>query len=72
MQRLESSTRGSTSAPVGQASRHSVHVPHWSSAGASTASGRVQTISDRNSHEPSSALMRQLFLPIQPRPAYCA
>ena len=29
-------------------------------------------ISDRKIHEPSSGLIRQVFFPIQPSPAYCA
>ena len=71
-QRVASTARGSTMAPVGHASRQSVQAPHWSSAGGSVSSGSVQMISDRNSQEPSSALIRQLFLPIQPIPARCA
>ena len=34
-------------------------------------SSRLQMISARNIHEPSSGLMRQVFLPIQPSPACC-
>ena len=48
MQRVASSTPGATSACVGHASRHSVHAPHWSNAGASASSGRLQMISPRN------------------------
>ena len=68
MQRVESSTPGATSACVGHASRQSVQVPHWSSAGASTSSGRLQMISARKIHEPSCGLITQVFLPIQPMP----
>ena len=40
--------------------------------GASGSSGRVVMISPRNSQEPELGLIRQVFLPIQPRPACCA
>ena len=63
---------GSTSAPVGQASRQRVQLPHCSSPCVSGSSGRVQMISPRNSHDPISGLIRHVFLPIHPRPAYCA
>ena len=35
-------------------------------------SGRLQMISPRKSHDPSSGLITHVFLPIQPMPAYCA
>ena len=64
---------GSTSAPVGHASRQRRH------AAALLERLRVGLerqacvmISARNSQEPCSALIRHVFLPIQPRPAYCA
>ena len=41
-------------------------------AGASGSRATLHSTSDRNSHDPASALMRHVFLPIHPRPAYCA
>src|SRR5581483_4102803 len=72
MQRVESRTPGVTSASVGHASRQSVHVPHWSVAGASTSSERLQMMTERKIHDPSSGLITQVFFAIHPRPAYCA
>ena len=68
-QRVASSTHGSRMAAVGQASMHSVQVPHWSNCGASGSSAKLVMISDRKNHEPFSGLMRQVFLPIHPSPA---
>src|SRR3989338_11081377 len=72
MQRVAASWGGATIAWVGHASRHRVHVPHWSSDGPSKVSDRLQIISARKIHDPSSGLMTHVFFPIQPRPAYCA
>ena len=72
MQRVASTVPGATMAPVGHADRHAVHSPHWSKPGSSGSSGRLVMRHPRNSHEPSSGLITQLFLPIQPMPACCA
>src|SRR5690242_10419159 len=72
-----SSRYGSTSAPVGHASRHFVHEPHRSAGGNSGAasdgeSSSVVRITPRKIHEPSFAFRSSVFFPSQPSPAYLA
>ena len=59
-------------ASVGQASRQAVQVPQRSSAGSAGVSSSEVRMTPRKSHEPSCWLMMQVFLAIQPMPAYLA
>src|ERR1035438_6057334 len=77
MHRRASSTYGSTSAPVGQASRPLRQLPPKSLGGASPlasdgANCNEVRITPRNSHEPNSLFSSSVFLPSQPSPAYFA
>src|ERR1700686_1238093 len=72
MHLLESSWYGARIASVGQASMQRVQVPHRSGAGMSGASSRDVRITPKKNHEPLFLLMMQVFLPIQPTPAYFA
>ena len=69
MQRRASTRYGATIAPVGQTSMQRVQVPQCALAGVSTGSGRSVRISPRKNQLPAPRLIRQLCLPIQPRPA---
>src|SRR5271157_4405627 len=64
MQRRASSTYGSTSAPVGQASRHCRQFPQRSAGGASAGAS--------DGAKPSDSFSNSVFLPSQPSPAYLA
>ena len=72
MHRVASSSYASTSAPVGQASRHSVHAPQLIRLRPPRARSRLTATPARNIQEPISGWIRQVFLPIQPRPACAA
>src|SRR5216683_2514034 len=75
MHRDASISRGATSAPVGQASRQRVQLPHRSAAACNetpAATGSEVTITPRSSHDPNSWFNTQVFLPIQPTPAFTA
>ena len=73
MQRVASSTCGSTNASVGQASRHRVQLPQWSVVnGGSAGSARSVKIVPMKKNEPAPGRMSIVFFPIQPRPARCA
>src|SRR5712692_7378207 len=77
MHRRASSWYGSTSASVGQASRHNRQFPQRSGGGGSPgarlgARSSVVRIAPRNSHEPSASLIRQVLFASQPSPAYFA
>jgi hypothetical protein len=54
---------------VGHASMQRVHVPQRSGGGESGSISIDVRISPRNTHDPISWLIRQVFLPIQPSPA---
>ncbi len=75
MQSLESRAQAGcsrpveTSAPVGHASMHWVQVPQRSGGGVSGSSASETSNSPRKNQEPAPSRIRQVFLPIQPRPA---
>lgn len=57
---------------VGQASMQRVHVPHESPRGFSIDdddNSRSVIISESNTHEPNSFVIKQVFFPMNPRPA---
>ena len=71
MQRRESTCQPSdegTMACVGHASMQRVQVPQRSGGGAPGSRSSDVTISPRKNHDPSGSLIRQVFLPIQPKP----
>ena len=70
MQRVASSTRGSTSAPVGQASRQRVQVPQWS-VGSLRSCSRARSVKTvpMKKNDPAPGRISIVFLPIQPSPA---
>src|SRR6266576_2818875 len=72
MHLFESSWYGPRKAFVGQASRQRVHVPQRSGDGRSGVSSNDVRITPRNSHDPIFWFRMQVFLPIQPTPAYFA
>jgi hypothetical protein len=73
MQRVASSTLGSTKASVGQASRQRVQVPQCSvENGSSGARSRSVKIDPMKVQEPAPGRMSMAFLPIQPSPARSA
>ncbi len=73
MHRRLSRTRGAGKAPVGQASRHRVHVPHRSvSKGASSARSRFVRTTAMKHSDPRLGSISIVFFPIHPMPARCA
>src|SRR5260370_22390151 len=77
MQRLASSTYGSTIACVGHASRQRRQVPQRSGGGGSTgprvgAKGRLVNNTPRKSQEPNDWLISNVFFASHPSPAYFA
>src|ERR1700724_1147521 len=72
MHLLESSSYGPTRAWVGHASIHRVQVPQLSGAGRSGVNSNDVTITPKKSQEPIFWLIRQVFLPSHPTPAYFA
>src|SRR6185437_15178614 len=64
MHRVASSMRGSTIAPVGQASMHRVQLPQWSAVnGVSAASGRSIKSVPRKKNDPARGLINIVFFP---------
>src|SRR5437763_11647517 len=71
-QRRASSTPGATRAPVGQAGKQRVHVPHPSATGIATGSVASVTTDPSTNHEPCSGSSTFVFFPYQPSPARTA
>src|SRR5260370_40759186 len=71
MQRVSSSSYGE-SAAVGQETMQRVQVTQQSGGGESWSISREVSSSPRKNQEPRGSLIRQVFLPIQPRPAWRA
>ena len=73
IQRLAFNCCGATKACVGQRSKHAVQVPQCVvSCGAVKGSGKSVRISPRKKYEPACELISMVFLPIQPKPDFCA